>query len=72
MPAGFSVEKASQVYGPTNATEVIPANFLPDRVPYSGTKPTGSASTSASPKAEDNELNIDIAGSSVTAFIMKK
>lgn len=76
MPDGFSVEKASQVYGPsnaaTNATEAIPSNPLPDTVPYSGPKPTGSASASASPKAEGNELNIDIAGSSVTVFIMKK
>ncbi|MCF2585809.1 hypothetical protein HU144_00710 [Brevibacterium sp. UCMA 11752] len=76
MPKGFSVDKASQVYGPSNgaksATKVIPSNPLPDTIPYSGPKKTGSASVSASPGADDNELNIDIAGSSVTVFIMRK
>ncbi len=76
MPSGFSVDKASQVYGPSNdaksATKVIPANPLPDSIPYSGPKKTGSASASASPGANDDELNIDIAGSSVTVFIMRK
>ncbi|WP_240520321.1 hypothetical protein [Brevibacterium aurantiacum] len=76
MPKGFSVDRASQVYGPSNdaksATQVIPSNPLPDTVPYSGPKKTGSASAAASPGADDNELNIDIAGSSVTVFIMRK
>lgn len=76
MPKGFSVDKASQVYGPSNdaknATQVIPSNPLPDKVPYSGPKKTGSGSASASPNSEDSELNIDIAGSSVTVFIMRK
>ncbi|WP_241212379.1 hypothetical protein [Brevibacterium aurantiacum] len=76
MPSGFSVDKASQVYGPSNdaksATKVIPANPLPDTIPYSGPKKTGSASATASPNAGDSELNIDIAGSSVTVFIMRK
>lgn len=76
LPKGFSVDKASQVYGPSNdaksATQVIPSNPLPDTIPYSGPKKTGSASASASPGAEDSELNIDIAGSSVTVFIMRK
>ncbi|WP_260848218.1 hypothetical protein [Brevibacterium aurantiacum] len=76
MPKGFSVDKASQVYGPSNdakrATKVIPSNPLPDTIPYSGPKNSGSASASASPGADDNELNIDIAGSSVTVFIMRK
>ena len=76
MPSGFSVDKASQAYGPSNdaksATKVIPANPLPDSIPYSGPKKTDSASASASPGANDGELNIDIAGSSVTVFIMRK
>lgn len=76
MPKGFSVDEASQVYGPSNdaksATQVIPTNPLPDKIPYSGPKPTGSASASASPGADDSGLNIDIAGSSVTVFIMRK
>lgn len=76
MPKGFSVDKASQVYGPSNdaksATKVIPSNPLPEKVPYSGPKKTDSASASASPGAEDSGLNIDIVGSSVTVFIMRK
>lgn len=76
MPKGFSVDEASQVYGPSNdaksATQVIPTSPLPDKIPYSGPKPTGSASASASPGADDSGLNIDIAGSSVTVFIMRK
>lgn len=76
MPSGFSVDKASQAYGPSNdaksATKVIPANPLPDSIPYSGPTKTDSASASASPGANDDELNIDIAGSSVTVFIMRK
>lgn len=76
MPKGFSVDKASQVYGPSNdaksVTKVIPSNPLPEKVPYSGPKKTGSASALASPGAENSELNIDIAGSSVTVFIMRK
>lgn len=76
MPEGFSVDGATQVYGPSNeaknATSVIPYNPLPDTVPYSGPKSTGSPSASSSPEAEDNELNIDIVASSVTVFIMRK
>lgn len=76
MPDGFSVEKASQAYGSSNeaknATSVIPFNPLPDKIPYSGPKKSGSPSASASPDVENNELNIDIAGSSVTVFIMRK
>lgn len=68
MPEGFSVERVSQVYGPSNeaknATQVIPANPLPDTVPYSG--PTTTAS------ADENVLNIDLAASSATVFIMTK
>lgn len=72
MPDGFSVEGASQVYGPSNeaksATKVVPYNPLPDTVPYSGPKKTASADADG----EDNELNIDLAGSSATVFIMRK
>lgn len=76
MPEGFSVDKASQVYGKSNdaksATQVIPANPLPDTVPYSGPASTKRASASASPETDENKLNIDLAGSSVTVFIMRK
>ena len=72
MPDGFSVDRASQVYGPSNeaksATQVIPANPLPDTIPYSG--PTQSASADA--EAGENVLNIDLAASSATVFIMTK
>lgn len=74
MPEGFSVDEISQVYGPSNdaksATQVIPMNPLPNAVPYSG--PTDTSTASADPSADDNELNIDIAGSSVTVFVMRK
>lgn len=70
MPKDFSVDKASQVYGPSNdaksATQVIPANPLPETVPYSG--PTKSASADT----DENVLNIDLAASSATVFIMTK
>lgn len=70
MPKGFSVDKASQVYGPSNdaksATQVIPSNPLPDTVPYSGSTKTASA------EADENVLNIDLAASSATVFIMRK
>lgn len=70
IPEGFSVDKATQIYGPSNdaknATQVIPANPLPDSVPYSGPAPT------ASEAADDNDLRIDLAGSSATVFIMSK
>lgn len=70
MPKGFSVDEASQVYGPSNeakrATQVIPANPLPDKVPYSGPKQTANADS------KDNELNIDLTASSATVFIMRK
>lgn len=74
MPKGFSVERASQIYGPSNeaknATSVIPANRLPDDIPYSGA--TKTASGSASADTGDSELNIDLATSSVTVFIMTR
>ncbi|GAA3850256.1 MULTISPECIES: hypothetical protein [Brevibacterium] len=70
IPEGFSVDKATQIYGPSNdaknATQVIPANPLPESVPYSGPAPT------ASEAADDNDLRIDLAGSSATVFIMSK
>src|SRR5699024_5143821 len=84
MPSGFAVDSASQVYGASNdvksATQVVPANPLPADVPFSGAVPTGSASSSAgassSPASSDGagegELRIDLAGSSVTVFIMSK
>ncbi|MFT9772427.1 hypothetical protein ACMZ29_07250 [Brevibacterium casei] len=69
IPDGFSVDRASQIYGPSNeaknATQVVPANPLPDSVPFSGPAPT------ASP-ADDNDLRIDLAASSATVFIMRK
>lgn len=72
MPKGFSVEKATQIHGPSNeaknATSVIPANRLPDDIPYSGATKTASADVGA----ESNELNIDLAASSATVFIMRK
>jgi hypothetical protein len=84
MPEGFVVDSASQVYGASNdvksATQVVPANPLPADVPFSGAVPTGSASSSAgassspasSDGAGDGKLRIDLAGSSVTVFIMSK
>ena len=89
MPSGFSVSSASQVYGASNevksATQVVPANPLPDEVPFSGDGASGteSASASSSPGAsgspqveggmgDDGKLRIDLAGSSVTVFVMKK
>lgn len=69
IPDGFSVDRTSQIYGPSNeaknATEVIPANPLPDSVPYSGPAPTASPT-------DDNDLRIDLAASSATVFIMSK
>lgn len=74
VPEGFSVERASQIYGPsneaTNATSVIASNPLPDTIPYSGPKKTASAS--AATGTGDSELNIDLATSSVTVFIMRE
>lgn len=70
MPGGFSVERVSEVYGPSNeaksATQVIPANPLPDTVRYSGPTKTAGAD------ADENVLNIDLAASSATVFIMTK
>ncbi|WP_219922095.1 hypothetical protein [Brevibacterium oceani] len=72
MPKGFSVDEATQVYGASNdaqsATTVIPANPLPEEIPYSGKQ----ASASSEATAASSELNIDIAGSSVTVLIMRK
>lgn len=74
MPKGFAVAKATQIHGPSNeaknATSVIPAHRLPDDIPYSGA--TKTASGSASADSGDSELNIDLAASSVTVFIMAR
>ncbi|HJA59794.1 MAG TPA: hypothetical protein H9788_01650 [Candidatus Brevibacterium intestinavium] len=86
MPDGFAVDSASQVFGTSNdvksATQVVPANPLPADVPFSGDEPTGAsagsnssaASSSAAPSggAADGKLRIDLAGSSVTVFVMSK
>src|SRR5699024_5587879 len=91
MPSGFSVSSASQVYGESNdvksATQVVPANPLPDELPFSGegasASASGGASASSSPDAsgspqaeggmgDDGKLRIDLAGSSVTVFVMSK
>ena len=68
-----------------SATQVVPSNPLPDEVPFSGDGASGteSASASSSPGAsgspqveggmgDDGKLRIDLAGSSVTVFVMKK
>ena len=68
-----------------SATQVVPANPLPADVPFSVDEPTGSAgasagsnssaaSSSATPGggAADGQLKIDLAGSSVTVFVMSK
>ena len=71
-----------------SATQVVPANPLPADVPFSGDGATGAASggssASSSPDAsgspaasnggmgDDGKLRIDLAGSSVTVFIMRK
>ena len=68
-----------------SATQVVPANPLHADVPFSGDEPTGSAgasagsnssaaSSSATPGggAADGNLRIDLAGSSVTVFVMSK
>lgn len=87
MPSGFTVDEATQVYGASNdvksATQVVPANPLPDSVPFSGGESSGVASGSSSPDASgspaaqrggagEGNLRIDLAGSSVTVFIMTK
>ncbi|WP_211168057.1 hypothetical protein [Brevibacterium sp. 'Marine'] len=98
MPSGFNVSSASQVYGESNdvksATQVVPANPLPDSVPFSGDGAAASASGGASSSAgesassspdasgasdaqsggmgDDGKLRIDLAGSSVTVFVMTK
>ena len=89
MPSGFSVSSASQVYGESNdvksATQVVPANPLPDDVPFSGDGASGASasasagagatSSSATPSGgmgDDGKLRIDLAGSSVTVFVMRK
>ena len=71
-----------------NATQVVPTNPLPADVPFSGDGATGAASggssASSSPDAsgspaasnggmgDDGKLRIDLAGSSVTVFAMRK
>lgn len=71
-----------------NATQVVPTNPLPADVPFSGDGATGAASggssASSSPDAsgspaasnggmgDDGKLRIDLAGSSVTVFVMRK
>ncbi|UVI36688.1 hypothetical protein [Brevibacterium spongiae] len=85
MPSGFSVSSASQVFGESNdvksATQVVSANPLPDEVPFSGEGASGTESASAGASAsptpsggvgDDGKLRIDVAGSSVTVFIMRK
>lgn len=88
MPSGFTVDEATQVYGESNdvksATQVVPANPLPASVPFSGDEASGVASASRSPDAsgspaaqrggmgDDGKLRIDLAGSSVTVFVMTK
>lgn len=77
MPSGFEVDKATQVFGTSNdvksATQVVPANPLPADVPFSGKEPAAaSASAVPSDGAGDGKLRIDLAGSSVTVFIMRK
>ena len=71
-PKGFSVDRASQVCGPSNdtkaATQVLPTNPLPDKAPYSGEKRTATADADS----EQNVLNIELAASSVTVFVMRK
>lgn len=71
-PKSFSVAKASQVYGPSNdaksATQVIPAHPLPDDISCNWPK----YSVSADAEEDENELNIDLAGSSATVFILTK
>ena len=78
IPDGYSVDKASQIYGPSNdaknATSVIPSSPLPDDVPFSGPTPTTDASdgTAEAGEGPDNDLRIDLAASSATVFIMTK
>nr|WP_232488618.1 hypothetical protein [Brevibacterium antiquum] len=75
LPDGFTVDGASQVYGPSNeaknATSVIPFNPLPDKIRYSSPSKSGNATPSASSNPDNSELKIDIAASSVTVFIMR-
>ena len=88
MPSGFEVDSASQVYGESNnvksATQVVPANPLPDEVPFSGDGDSGASSGAPSPSGgpsspqatggvgDDGKLRIDLVGSSVTVFVMRK
>ncbi|AZL04623.1 hypothetical protein CXR24_02660 [Brevibacterium aurantiacum] len=82
MPEGFAVDEATQVYGASNdvkgATQVVPANPLPTDVPFSGKEPAGASSAASSASAAPNDgagdgtLRIDLAGSSVTVFVMTK
>ena len=78
IPDGYSVDKASQIYGPSNdaknATSVIPSSPLPADVPYSGPTPTTDPSdgTADAGESTDNDLRIDLAASSATVFIMTK
>ncbi|WP_350270362.1 hypothetical protein AAFP32_01705 [Brevibacterium sp. CBA3109] len=83
IPSGFSVDSASQVHGVSNdvksATQVVPANPLPADVPFRG-KDIDSASGSdgarssaaSSGGADDGKLRIDLAGSSVTVFVLSQ
>ncbi|WP_240372407.1 hypothetical protein [Brevibacterium zhoupengii] len=70
LPNGYSVNEASQVYGPSNdakdASKTIPSNPLPKELPFSVQTSSPSASAGA------RELNIDLAASSATVFIMRK
>ncbi|WP_228281630.1 hypothetical protein [Brevibacterium pigmentatum] len=68
-----------------SATQVVPANPLPADVPFSGdgaagasasaSAGAGATSSSATPNGgmgDDGKLRIDLAGSSVTVFVMRK
>lgn len=88
MPSGFTVASASQVYGESNdvksATQVVPTNPLPVDVPFSGDEPAAASSGGVSPTGgssspqptggmgDDGKLRVDLAGSSVTVFVMRK
>lgn len=83
MPEGFAVDEATQVYGASNdvksATQVVPVNPLPTDAPFSGdgaggASESGGASSSGTPSgaADVGKLRIDLAGSSVTVFVMSK
>ena len=66
-------EPSSRRVHPKSRIRVVPASPLPHAVPFSGEQPTDSASASAaSTEAGEGKLRIDLAGSSVTVFVMSK